>query len=262
MNKLLTIILCFGICVNLFAQERSIGDTSPETYFKYYMELKTKGKYEESDKWMNKFAELRPNDLRTLDYKEYRSDLKFLMLDNGNYTIAPLKFIKSLKIKKQIDQSGILKDRSIAVLSKSYAIKHPYLTPDRKILYFDSDMPGGYGKSDIYRISRKKDGSWGKPENLGDKVNTEGDELYPFYKEEGQILFFSSNGRYGLGGLDIFIYAINFSGFGKVYNAGYPLNSQYDDFALTADDHIKQGYFKSNRSKGKGSVDLYSVIFH
>lgn len=226
------------------------------------MALRSKGQYDESDKWMSKFAELRPNDLRTKDYNLYRSELNNLLIDNGNYTIVPLKYIQSMKIKRQIGRSSINKDGTIVTMMKRYAIKHPFLISNGKTLYFDSDMPGGYGKSDLYRITRLKDGSWGKPENLGDKINTEGDEMYPFYKENGQILFFSSNGRYGLGGLDIFIYALNLSGFGKVYNAGYPLNSRYDDFALSTDDRVKQGYFKSNRNKGKGSGDLYSVIFH
>lgn len=262
MNKLGFLFLFIGINISLFAQNQTSGVTSPEVCYNNYMALRSKGLYEESDKWMIKFAELRPNDLRTKDYNVYRSELKNLLIDNGNYTIAPLKFIQSMKINRQISRSSIKKDGRIGPIMKQYAIKHPFLSSNGNTLYFDSDMPGGFGQADLYRITRKKDGSWGKPENLGDQINTEGDEMYPFYKENGQILFFSSNGRYGLGGLDIFIYALNFSGSGKVYNAGYPLNSRYDDFALSTDDRVKQGYFKSNRNKGKGSGVLYSVLFH
>jgi hypothetical protein len=262
LKNLLFTILFTGISICLSSQVNSSGEASSEEFYKTYMDLKAKGKYDESDKWMIRFAELKPNDLRTKDYNLYRSELKNLMLDNGNYTIVPLKPIKSLKISLQIRHFGIIKEGSYSAIRKRYSIKHPFMTSNGKTLYFDSEMPGGFGKSDLYRLSKNNDGSWGKPENLGDKVNTEGDELYPYYKEEGHILFFSSNGRYGLGGLDIFIYAINFSGYGKVYNAGYPLNTRFDDFALSTDDLVKQGYFKSNRNKGKGRGDLYLVTFH
>jgi len=261
-KHLLPFLAIIGFSISIFAQNSPIGVTSPEECFNIYMKLRANGKYEESDKWMIKFAAQRPNDLRTIDYYVYRSELKFLMTDNGNYTIVPFKLLKSLKSKwnKALASNSI--DKTTAAITKRYSIKHPCMSSDGKTLYFDSDMPGGFGKSDLYRITRRVDGSWGKPENLGDKINTEGDELYPYYKEDGKILFFSSNGRYGLGGLDIFIYAIDFSGFGKVYNAGYPLNTRFDDFALTADDRVKQGFFTSNRIKGKGRGDLYTVTFH
>lgn len=256
MNKLLLFILFTGICVSLLAQGDTTGVASPEDSFN-------------------------------------------LKVDNGNYTITPMKPNKSLNdkynngrasiskygrlmaftrseyknkgmnkiLKRQIFFRSLVQGKWSApepfqLNSENYSVGHPCLSSDGKTMYFDSDMPGGFGKSDLYRINRIEKGTWGKPENLGIKVNTEGDEMYPFYKEDGQILFFSSNGRFGLGGLDIFIYAINFSGFGKVYNAGYPLNTRYDDFALNADPVLKKSYFISNRSKGKGKGDLYSVVFH
>ncbi len=225
------------------------------------MALKAVGRYEESDKWMVKFAQLKPNDLRTKDYGISHSELKFLLMDNGNYTITPLKSTKKLR-DKMLGCTKIAKGRTFMILRKRYSIKHSCLTTDGRTLFFDSDMPGGFGKSDIYRISKNKKNEWGLPENLGDRINTEGDEVFPFFKEEGQILFFSSNGRFGLGGLDIFIYAINYSGFGKVYNAGFPLNTRYDDYALIADPQVTTGYFSSSRNEGKKKSALYSVIFH
>jgi hypothetical protein len=261
MKKHLTILLFTGIFGFLSAQEKPASDTSSDDCFKQYMTLKASGRYEESDKWMVRFAELRPNDLRTKDYQLYHSDLQFLLLDNGNYTILPLKYSKKLNDKMQ-GRTNIPKDGTFLVIKKRYAIQHSCLTSDGKTLYFDSDMPGGFGKSDLYRMVKDGKGAWGKPENLGDKVNTEGDEIYPFYKENGRILFFSSDGHYGLGGFDIFIYALNDSGFGKVYNAGFPLNTRYDDFALIADPVATKGYFSSNREEGKKKHTFYSVIFH
>jgi hypothetical protein len=261
MKMLLTILLFTGIYGCLSAQVKPASDSSPDDCFRQYMVLKASGQYEESDKWMVRFAELRPNDLRAKDYQLYHSELQFLLQDNGNYTIIPLKYTKKLNDKMQ-GRTNIPKDGTFVVLKKRYAIRHSCLSSDGKTLYFDSDMTGGFGKSDLYRMSKDGKGIWSKPENLGDKVNTEGDELYPFYKENGHILFFSSDGRYGLGGFDIFIYAINDSGYGKVYNAGYPLNSRYDDFALIADPVVTKGYFSSNRVQGTKKQSLYSVIFH
>jgi len=145
--------------------------------------------------------------------------------------------------------------------NENYSVGHPCLTEDGKTMYFMSDMPGGFGKADLYKITRKEKGGWGKPENLGAKINTEGDEMYPFFEEKNNILFFSSNGRFGLGGLDIFVYAINDSGFGRPYNVGSPLNTQYDDCAVVVDSKVSLGYFTSNRKGGKGDYDIYSVKF-
>src|ERR1700741_2468110 len=143
--------------------------------------------------------------------------------------------------------------------NKEYSVGHPCLTATGDTMYFTSDMPGGYGKADIYRTIKNEKGVWAKAENLGDKINTEGDEMFPFFDGNTGTLFFASNGRYGLGGLDIFICSINGSTVSNVYNAGAPLNTQYDDFALTADLTTKKGYFSSNRAGGSGDDDIYSV---
>jgi outer membrane protein OmpA-like peptidoglycan-associated protein/tetratricopeptide (TPR) repeat protein len=138
-----------------------------------------------------------------------------------------------------------------------YSVGHPCLSADGNTMYFTSDMPGGYGGADIYRVT-KTGNEWGKAENLGDKINTEGDELFPFYEENNGILFFSSNGRFGLGGLDIFICALNGSEIGPIVNPGSPMNTTSDDFAAIVDDQAKKGYFSSNRAGGNGDDDIYS----
>lgn len=134
----------------------------------------------------------------------------------------------------------------------------PSLSADGNTLYFVCDMPGGYGGADIYRTTRSENGNWGTPVNLGNTINTEGDELFPNYKENGNVLFFTSDGLYGLGGLDVFYCTVGPGGPGTVYNAGYPLNTAADDFAVIVDDSIKTGYFSSDRPGGNGGDDLYA----
>lgn len=141
--------------------------------------------------------------------------------------------------------------------SDDYSTGHPSYTPDGKMMYFASDMPGGFGGVDLYRIYRRADGSWTIPENLGDKINTEGDEMFPFVHPDGMI-FFASNGLPGLGGLDIFCAQITEKGFGEPRNIGSPVNSNFDDFALILNDNQTSGYFSSNRSEGLGEDDIYS----
>lgn len=141
-----------------------------------------------------------------------------------------------------------------------YSVGQPCLSADGNTMYFTSDMPGGYGKADIYKTTKDtSSGIWSKPENLGNKVNTEGDELFPFYEEKSGTLFFASNGHFGLGGLDIFIYDTKRTGL--VTNAGAPLNTSYDDFAIIMDSKMKNGYFSSNRVGGSGSDDIYAIEF-
>jgi len=151
------------------------------------------------------------------------------------------------------------KEVPFKVNNKEYNVGHPSLTSDGNMMYFSSDMPGGFGGSDIYIITRNTDGSWGNAINAGPEVNTEADEMFPFYHEDLRILFFSSNGHIGLGGLDIYFSPDMGDGkFNKVYNAGVPINTQFDDFSFVLDDIMKYGYFTSNREGGKGDDDIYA----
>ena len=150
------------------------------------------------------------------------------------------------------------KPESFAYNNKAYSVGHPCLSSDGNSMFFTSDMPGGYGKTDIYKISKDENGKWKKPENLGNTINTEGDEMFPFFEENKEILFFTSNGHFGLGGLDIFSCRINKSGNGQVFNAGYPMNTKYDDFAFIVNDDMKKGFFSSDRIGGSGGDDIYS----
>jgi outer membrane protein OmpA-like peptidoglycan-associated protein/tetratricopeptide (TPR) repeat protein len=142
--------------------------------------------------------------------------------------------------------------------NKDYSVGHPCLTANGHTMYFVSDMPGGYGGTDIYKVVKDEKGIWDKAENLGPKINTEGDEMFPFFEENKEVLFFASNGRFGLGGLDIFICPVNGGKLGSVSNAGYPLNTQYDDYAAIVNTTTNKGYFSSNRVGGSGDDDIYS----
>lgn len=141
--------------------------------------------------------------------------------------------------------------------SDNYNTAHPALSADERTLYFSSDRPGGYGSSDLWKVSVNKD-TYGKPENLGPGINTEERESFPYVSADG-TLYFASNGRVGLGGLDVFAVKIKDDNtFGKVQNVGAPVNTQYDDFAYYIDSNKRTGFFTSNRAGGKGDDDIYS----
>ena len=135
---------------------------------------------------------------------------------------------------------------------------HPAVSPDGQWLYFSSDMPGGYGGLDIWKIRLGKDGVEGGVENLGNKINTEGNEMFPTFRPNGD-LYFSSNGHPGMGGLDIFIAKTDTMGNGYVIeHPGYPLNSEADDFGMTFEGLKNQGYFSSNRGDARGWDHIFS----
>ncbi len=139
-----------------------------------------------------------------------------------------------------------------------YSVGHPTVSADGKTLYFASDMPGGLGQSDIYKVAINDDGTFGDPENLGDDINTEGREFFP-YVSSNNTLYFSSDGHLGIGGLDVFASKINGTSFGAVRNLGTPLNSNADDFSFTFDEEAKKGFVASNRDGGKGDDDIYET---
>jgi outer membrane protein OmpA-like peptidoglycan-associated protein len=139
-----------------------------------------------------------------------------------------------------------------------YSVGHPSLTANGKTMYFTSDMPGGFGGADIYRTTKNGDGTWSKAENMGDKINTESDEMFPFIEENSQKLYFSSNGRFGLGGLDIFVAKLNGTTVQTVQNAGFPLNTVADDYAVIVNSTSTKGYVSSDRAGGKGGDDIYA----
>ena len=130
---------------------------------------------------------------------------------------------------------------------------HPAVSPDGEWLYFVSDMPGGLGGYDIWRCRLFGNNEVGMMENLGERVNTPGDEMFPTFRPNGD-LYFSSNGHPGMGGLDIYILSKG----GKLSHPGSPLNSQGDDFGMTFEGKRNQGFFCSNRGDSRGYDHIYS----
>ena len=335
-----------------------LGDAEIEAdyLYKYAQALKSTGKYEESDQWMQKFESAKSNDRRAIKFADNPDYLNDIEANSGRYDIENLAinssdsdFAPSLKEKDLVFSSARNTSRiskiihewnnkpflnlyrstpsengdfiSAEVLSKSlnkkthesstaftkdgltvyftrnnsengkfnrdesglsrlkiyratlrenewtdiielpfnsddYSTAHPTLSADEKKLYFASDMPGTYGQSDIFVVDITSDGSFGTPENLGNSINTEGRETFPFVTDSG-ILYFASDGHPGLGGLDIFATKIADLGYGRVMNVGAPVNGEQDDFSFIINESNKKGYFASNRDGGKGSDDIY-----
>ncbi len=136
-------------------------------------------------------------------------------------------------------------------------VGHPAISPDEMSLYFVSDKPGGHGGRDIWVVRRRGPGDeFGPAENLGPVINTPGNEMFPYAREDG-TLFFASDGHPGMGGLDIFMSEPTPEGWGEPVNLGYPINSPSDDFGIVFKPNREQGFFTSNRSR-IGSFDIYS----
>ncbi|GAB3775137.1 OmpA family protein [Spirosoma horti] len=171
--------------------------------------------------------------------------------------------VNKLKLYTATQTNGVWsKAEELPFNSDEYSTGHPALAKNRngepdQLLYFSSDRPGGFGGTDIY-VSKWTSGKWGEPVNLGKEVNSKGNELFPFADEKGNI-YYSSDGRAGLGGLDIF-YA-QLSGDGQqgqvVRNLGEPINSPHDDFGIVTDGDRNAGYFSSNRKHGGADDDVY-----
>jgi outer membrane protein OmpA-like peptidoglycan-associated protein/Tol biopolymer transport system component len=190
----------------------------------------------------------------------FSADLKKMLFTRSNYYKGKLtrdgNGANNLKIFFADEKNGKWKVSSeFQYNSDDYSVGHPSLSRDGKVLYFISNMPGGYGGTDIYKCSLIN-GEWSKPENLGDRVNTKGNEMFPFFNSRNS-LFFSSNGRAGKGGLDL--YVVNTDG--RDFEAGHlgsPLNSSGDDFSFVMHTEGRVGYFASNRPGGVGEDDIYS----
>lgn len=140
--------------------------------------------------------------------------------------------------------------------NKDYGVCHPAISSDAKIMVFASDMPGGFGGMDLYKV--EKVGSvWGTPVNLGSAINSAGNEIFPFISGDG-YLFYASDGIIGYGGLDLFAVPPSENGNWQTgFNLGNQVNTSYDDFALVTLPGRKSGYLSSNRPGGAGLDDIY-----
>jgi outer membrane protein OmpA-like peptidoglycan-associated protein/tetratricopeptide (TPR) repeat protein len=322
-----------------------------ETYYRYSQMLKANGKYEESNKQMQKFASMLPNDQRAKTFKENpnyiprlldktklydvkssdvssdKSDFGAILYDNvlyftstrnaarkdygwnkepyldiykadynidgtitnaatvnqlnSQYHDGPITitadgtamyfasdsfresaFVKDKKNNLKLSKNNLFKATnelgkwgtitSLPFNSKEYSTSNPSISRDGKTLYFSSDMPGSIGGVDIWKVAVKADGSFGAPENLGRKVNTEGNESFPFIADDNTTLYFASSARQGFGGLDIFM--IDLSNQSEAVNLGKPVNTEKDDFAFTFNKAKNIGFLSSNRN---GNDDIF-----
>lgn len=227
----------------------------------YFLDEYT-GKYENGS-----FKDIKPLS-KTIDSRYHEGpaivspDGKIMYITRTNYIDKKLGYdtkrqvnIK-LFISRKNDKGEWGKIENFPFNSDEYSTGHPALSKDGNTLYFVSDMPGGFGQTDIYKTTLLN-GTWTKPENLGATINTKGKEMFPYVYDDF-TLFFSSDGYAGLGGLDLYISAIEQGSFKEVKNLGYPVNTRYDDFGVHLNEDTKTGYLSSNRSGGKGEDDIYA----
>ncbi|MDG1091094.1 MAG: OmpA family protein [Flavobacteriaceae bacterium] len=195
------------------------------------------------------------------------NDGKTMYFTRNNFFKGRLKSARDKEVKLKIYKATKTNDSwgSIEELpfnGNQYSTAHPALSTDNKKLYFSSDMPGSYGKSDIWFVYIFEDGKYSQPINLGPNVNTEFRESFPFV-DKSNHLYFSSDGKLGLGGFDIFTTKLNDRGYPfKSNNLGLPVNSAFDDFGYVYNQNKDFGYFSSNRNglNGSSSDEVYKII--
>lgn len=174
---------------------------------------------------------------------------------SGKLTRSATSGKANLKIMTATRQGKKYKEvKSLSFNSDEYSCTHPTVTKDGKTMFFTSNQPGGYGGYDLYMVAMTDSGKWGKPVNLGRNVNSPKDELFPYIHPSG-ILFFSSNGHKGVGGLDLFAADQVNGKWRSPVNMGTSINSASDDFGIVWKKNKPAGYFSSDRS---GNDDIYS----
>lgn len=185
----------------------------------------------------------------------FTKDLKnvFFTQNNGNKRKGTI----NLKLyKADVTKKGKwINIRELPFNNNKFSCAHPTLSDDGTKLYFSSDMPGGFGSSDLYVVDILENESYGTPKNLGGYINSKGRDNFP--EINNGLLYFSSDRLEGLGGLDIYMVPSQ-DIFTKPTNEGVPLNSEYDDFSFVINGKTRRGYFTSNRPQGKGGDDIYT----
>ena len=165
----------------------------------------------------------------------------------------------TLKIYTKLRDSlgAFVGDKLLPFELENYSYCHPTLSPDGKRLYFSSNMPGGFGGMDLYMIRKMNDSTWTPPINLGARINTSKNEVFPFMKDDGNLFYASNGSKKGKGGLDIFQIEIEKRNAAAI-PLGEPFNTEGDDFGIMfLPNNDKKGYFSSNRKGGSGGDDIY-----
>lgn len=195
----------------------------------------------------------------------FTKDGKTIYFTRDNYNNGKARTDKKNVMRLKLYRASFVNNQWVDIIelpfnSDEYSVGHPALSLDEKTLYFVSDMPGGYGATDIYKVSIENHKTYGTPVNLGTKINTQGREMFPFISDDN-TLYFSSDGRLGLGGLDVFeSHILEDNSFSEPLNLQKPFNSGVDDFAFYIDFENKRGFVSSNRAEGKGDDDVYSFV--
>lgn len=225
----------------------------------YYCDIKDNGNFEEPTLFSTHI-----NTLVNESSPTFTADGNTMYFTRNNFNKGKFKATTDdkvlLKIYKAVfDGKNWGKVEELPFNSDQYSCAHPALSLDEKTLYFTSDMPGTIGQSDLFSCAILADGSYGKPQNLGPIINTEGRESFPFISNDNE-LYFASDGHLGIGGLDIFVSKQEASAFSKPLNVGTPVNSNADDFGFSIDTKSKIGFFTSNRTeKNTGFDDIYKL---
>lgn len=250
--------LIFSSAINHFSDNRKYKRTN-QSFSSLFKSIKQKdGNYSKpklfSKKVYSLFHESKPvftNDGKTIYYTQNQ------LVENSNHKLINGGF----KIYRATFQDGKWKNNKLVSFGENSDINcaHPALSHDGKYIYFSSNMPGATGNSDLYRAIINTDGTFGKAEHLGNEVNTEGRETFPFITQNN-ILIFASDGREGFGGLDLYYIDLNNSK-QEVINMGSSINSSFDDFDLVLDSDKNIGFYTSNKPGGKGDDDIYSFDF-
>lgn len=190
----------------------------------------------------------------------FTADNNTMYFTRSNITAKNRKDDQKLKIYRSHKVNNKWqKAEELSINSDHFSTAHPALSPNGRKLYFSSDRPGGFGESDLYVSDINTDGSIGEPLNLGPEINTRGKETFPFVSEDHE-LYFSSDGHFGLGGLDVFYIKIKNDGFGNLLNVGAPINTYADDFAFGIDQSTRRGFISSNRTDTDGAF-VYDNIY-
>ena len=239
---------------------KRIDNWTNSRFFDLYFAKKSNENTFESPK---KIKGIQPNRKYHDGSATFSTDFKEMYFTRNNYVKSKTqksadKIVKLEIFKASYNESD---DKWVDITplpfnNKEFNIAHPSLSKDGKKLYFISDMPGGQGETDIY-VSTKDGNTWGAPVNLGKEINTPGKEMFPVIADDG-TLYFSRDGRMGLGGLDIYVASNNNGQWGNVENLGAPINSNKDDFGYVMNEEGKLGYISSNRDGGMGEDDIYS----